>query len=144
MVAVIPEPLAPVAAPAPAPVAAPAPAPEPSTSPAPVPTPEPVATPAPTPRPTRRFQPGPVRVANPVGSAGPTQEALLKRIDELKRRVQASAPPGGSPNPMMLTLLARQDAAARAAPDGPARAKVARSLDAFEDQFVKSGDLIRR
>src|SRR6185295_3839247 len=88
----------------------------------------------PAPRPGRKTPP----------PSGPTREALLKRIDQLRRRVQASAPPGGSPNPMILSLLGRQDAAARAAADGPARAKVARSLDAFEHQFVQSGDLKRR
>jgi hypothetical protein len=71
----------------------------------------------------------------------PTKDELLKRIGSLKRRVEASALPGGSPNPMILTLLSRQEEAARAAPDGPARAKVARSLDLFEEQFEKSGDL---
>ncbi len=66
------------------------------------------------------------------------------RIEALKRRVAASTPPGGSPNPMILTLLGRQEAAARAATDGPARARVAHSLDTFEEQFEKSGDLKRR
>ena len=66
---------------------------------------------------------------------------MLNRIGALRRRVEASAPPGQSPNPMILTLLSRQEAAARAAADGPARAKVAHSLDTFEEQFEKSGDL---
>jgi hypothetical protein len=97
----------------------------------------------PAPRPGRK---APAKVAPPPPPVPgePTREALLKRIDELKLRVQASAPPGRTPNPMVLTLLGRQDAAARAAADGPARAKVARSLDAFERQFEQSGDLKRR
>jgi serine/threonine-protein kinase len=107
-------------------VSAPAPAP------APVPAPEPAHPSAPSPRPPRRVLPAP---------GEPTRGALLQRIAALKLRVQASAPPGGSPDPMMLALLARQDTAARAATDGPARAKVARNLDAFERQFQQSGDL---
>ncbi|HVE83588.1 MAG TPA: serine/threonine-protein kinase [Myxococcales bacterium] len=122
---VIPEPAATV------PAAVPAPAP----APAPVAAPEATRPPAPAPRPWRRA---------PPASAEPTREALLKRIAELKLRVQSSAPPGGSPDPMMLALLARQDAAARSAVDGPARARVARSLDAFEHQFERSGDLKSR
>jgi len=117
--------------------------PEPvATVPAPVlaPAPEPAHPAAPTSRPPHKALPGSGRVATPV-PAGPTREALLQRIAGLKLRVQASAPPGGSPDPMMLALLARQDAAARAAADAPARAKVARNLDAFVRQFEQSGDL---
>jgi len=113
----------------------PAPAPETPRPPAL----EPARPPVLTPRPPRK-PPSLPRVAAPA-SAEPTQEALLERIAQLKLRVQASAPPGGSPDPMMLALLARQAAAARAATDGPARVKVARSLDAFERQFEQSGDL---
>jgi len=112
-------------------------APEP---PPPAPAPEP---PRPPVRPSRKPPLAPARVATSTPGE-PTRDALLKRIDQLRLRVQASAPPGGSPNPMMLSLLGRQDAAARAATDGPARAKVARSLDAFEHQFEQSGDLKRR
>lgn len=110
---------------------------------APTPAPEPARPPAPAPRPWRKGTSTQARTTTSAPGE-PTREALLKRIDELRLRVQSSAPPGGSPNPMMLSLLGRQDAAARAAADGPARAKVARSLDAFEHQFEQSGDLKHR
>jgi len=142
---------APAPAPAPpAPVAAapvvepPAPAPEPAPvreltpEPLTVPTTTLVPSPAAPARPPRRV---PGRVTSP---AEPTREDLLKRVEVLRKRVESSTPPGGSPNPMLLTLLGRQEEAARAAADGLARAKVARSLDAFERQFEQSGDLKRR